>query len=298
MNFAPIDILSTPADVVRGWIGAAGRIGSRAEDHLVARMAAALDGSTDDVRALAGGSVRHLGQLLDSDDLVVRLAGSAGASPLALSYRTRMLPGDIGAEAMDGMEPDEDEDPKPAGYRFVMSDANPDRADDIVEQGWDLDEFRSNPIAPYNHDYTGLPVGSWRNVSVVNNALRGTLVTAPVEEHPISVVVDKYLAMGVLRTVSVGFRPRAVIARASLNEEDSRYGDRGFVYVRPRLLEASVTPMPMNPRAALSRSLEDVPPEYAEGVERRLADLETPPAAPSWAPFLASDGPGFVPWLG
>ena len=53
-----------------------------------------------------------------------------------------------------------------------------------------------------------------------------------------------------------------------------------------------------NPRAALSRSLEDVPPEYAEGVERRLADLETPPAAPSWAPFLASDGPGFVPWLG
>ena len=290
MSHTHIDIISTPADVVRGWIGDAGRIGSRAEDHIVARMAAALDGSTDDVRALAGGSLRHLGQLL-SDDLVRRLAGSVGASPLALSYRTRMLPGDIAAE---GMEPEEED--KPAGYRFVMSDADPDRADDIVEQGWDLAEFKSNPIAPYNHDYSGLPVGSWRNVSVVNNALRGTLMTAPVAEHPVSVVVDKYLQMGVLRTVSVGFRPKAVIARASLNEEDSRYGDRGFVYVKPRLLEASVTPMPMNPRAALSRALEDIPPEYADGVERRLADLEEPAAEPQWAPFLASGPRAWSPF--
>ena len=290
MSHTHIDIISTPADVVRGWIGDAGRIGSRAEDHIVARMAAALDGSTDDVRALAGGSLRHLGQLL-SDDLVCRLATSVGASPLALSYRTRMLPGDIAAE---GMEPEEDD--KPAGYRFVMSDADPDRADDIVEQGWDLAEFRSNPIAPYNHDYSGLPVGSWRNVSVVNNALRGTLMTAPVVEHPVSVVVDKYLQMGVLRTVSVGFRPKAVIARASLNEEDSRYGDRGFVYVKPRLLEASVTPMPMNPRAALSRALEDIPPEYAEGVERRLADLEKLAAEPQWSPFLASGPRAWSPF--
>ena len=184
-----------------------------------------------------------------------RLAGSVGESPFSLSYRT-VLRYDLGGMPMDEEEEergDKDEEKRPT-YRFVMSDAAPDRADDIVEQTWDLSEFKSNPVAPYNHDYSAPPIGKWTNVRATGGVLRGTLIPTPVASYPLSQTVAALLEQGVLRTVSVGFRPAAVIARASLPEEDTRYSTRGAVYVRPRLLEASVTPMPMNPRAALARS--------------------------------------------
>ncbi len=249
---APIFITSTPADTIRRWIGEATREGL--QDYLVARMAESVGGTTDDVYAVARGSVPHLDQLLDPD-LVQRLAGSVGESPFSLSYRT-VLRYDLGGMPMDEEEEergDKDEEKRPT-YRFVMSDAAPDRADDIVEQTWDLSEFKSNPVAPYNHDYSAPPIGKWTNVRATGGVLRGTLIPTPVASYPLSQTVAALLEQGVLRTVSVGFRPAAVIARASLPEEDTRYSTRGAVYVRPRLLEASVTPMPMNPRAALARS--------------------------------------------
>jgi hypothetical protein len=261
-TFRPISITVTPAQTVRRWIGEATREGL--QDYLIERMADAVGGTTGDVHAIARGSLPHLGQLLD-DDLVQRLASSVGESPLSLSYRTVLrydLAGmdplsDDEEERADEYE-DEDTQLRPA-YRFVMSDALPDRADDIVEQDWNLSEFMANPVAPYNHDYSSPPIGRWVDVSAVDGVLRGTLIPVPVESYPLSLTVAALLEQKVLRTVSVGFRPAAVIARASLPEEDSRYSTRGSVYVRPRLLEASVTPMPMNPRAALARSLEAQP---------------------------------------
>ncbi len=261
MSFTPIAITVTPSQVVRRWIGEATREGL--QDYLITRMADAVGGTSDDVLAIARGSSPHLDQLLD-DDLVTRLASSVGESPMALSYRTVLRYDLTGMpEALDddedraGMADEDDEDDsKPMTYRFVMSDALPDRADDIVEQTWDLQEFQANPVAPYNHDYSAPPIGRWQNVRAVGGVLRGTLVPTPVESYPLSLTVAALLEKRVLRTVSVGFRPAAVIARASLPEEDSRYATRGSVYVRPRLLEASVTPMPMNPRAALARSID------------------------------------------
>ena len=243
--FSPILVTSTPSDVVRGWIGQASRAGR--ESELVARMADGLGGTLDDVHAIARGSVSHLGQLLD-DELVQRLAGSVGATPLALSYRS-VLRADMG----------EDDEETAGRYRFVMSDALPDRADDIVDQGWDLREFEANPIAPYNHDYRSPPIGRWEGVAVEGGVLRGTLVPTPVDSYPLSLTVAALLEAGTLRTCSVGFRPTAVLARSSLAEDDPRYAERGYVYALPRLLECSPTPMPMNPRAALARSMPEQP---------------------------------------
>lgn len=257
--FTPIAITVTPSQVVRRWIGAATRAGR--EQELVARMADAVGGTTNDVLAIAQGSLPHMGQLLD-EDLVVRLASSVGESPLALSYRTVLRYDLAGMDELDEDErrsEDEEDEMRRPTYRFVMSDALPDRADDIVEQQWDLSEFAANPVAPYNHDYSAPPIGRWTEVSAVDGVLRGTLIPVPVESYPLSLTVAALLEQRVLRTVSVGFRPAAVIARASLPEDDQRYANRGSVYVRPRLLEASVTPMPMNPRAALARSFEATP---------------------------------------
>jgi hypothetical protein len=290
-GFAPIAIMTTPADVVRRWIGEATRAGYGLD--LVQRMAEGIDSTTDDVHAIARGSAAHLDQLLDGE-IVQRLAGSVGASPLALSYRTVLrydLAGmgdmiDEDDEERASMDDDED---KRQSYRFVMSDAEPDRADDIVEQTWDLSEFRQNPVAPYNHDYSAPPIGRWENVRAVGGVLRGTLIPTPVESYPLSLTVAALLEQRVLRTVSVGFRPAAVIARASLPEEDSRYSTRGAVYVRPRLMEASVTPMPMNPRAALARAIAAQPEPVARSVRAPIAAL------PWSAPVDDSDRVGF-PW--
>ena len=288
-NTHPIFVTSTPADVVRRWIGEATREGL--QDYLVERMAESVGGTAGDVYAVARGSAPHLDQLLDPD-LVQRLATSIGESPLSLAYRT-VLRFDLSA-----MEDDEDEergtmedDEKRPSYRFVMSDAEPDRADDIVEQTWNLSEFRQNPVAPYNHDYSAPPIGRWVDVEASGGVLRGTLIPTPVDSYPLSQTVAALLSEGVLRTVSVGFRPGAVISRASLAADDDRRADRGAVYVSPRLLEASVTPMPMNPRAALARMIEAQPVSRSVSVAPRASGLPYAPA-PSPEP---TPGDGF-PW--
>ena len=285
--FTPIAITVTPSQVVRGWIGEATRQGL--QDSLVARMADAVGGTTQDVHAIARGSLPHMGQLLD-DDLVLRLASSVGQSPLALSYRTVLRYDLAGMNPLDDdeerAEDDEDEMGRPT-YRFVMSDALPDRADDIVEQQWDLRDFEANPVAPYNHDYAAPPIGRWTQVQAIDGVLRGTLVPVPVESYPLSLTVAALLKERVLRTVSVGFRPAAVIARASLPEDDERFASRGSVYVRPRLLEASVTPMPMNPRAALARSFE------AKPVARSIS---APASALPWSDTSTDPDDQSFPW--
>lgn len=270
---SPILVTCTPADVVRGWIGQASRAGLSPE--VVPRMADALGGTIEDVHAIARGSLPHLGQLLDGD-LVQRLAGSVGASPLDLAYRSVLRYDSTGAP-----EPIEDDEDKPQGYRFVMSDAQPDRADDIVEQGWDLREFIENPVAPYNHNYSAPPIGRWEDVAVEGGVLRGTLIPTPVQSYPLSLTVAALLEAGTLRTCSVGFRPSAVLARSSLPEDDPRYADRGYVYALPRLLECSPTPMPMNPRAARLRTTDAAP------VKRSV------PSGLPWSPSPLSSG---LPW--
>lgn len=282
---SPIFITTTPADVVRRWIGEAARNGL--DGYLVQRMAEGIGGTTSDVRAIAQASAPHLDQLLDGE-IVQRLAGSVGASPLALSYRT-VLRYDLAGMQEEEEEEEragmDDDDKKRPGYRFVMSDAEPDRADDIVEQTWDLSEFKQNPVAPYNHDYSAPPIGRWENVRASGGVLRGTLIPSPVESYPLSLTVAALLEQRVLRTVSVGFRPAAVIARSSLPEEDTRYATRGAVYVRPRLMEASVTPMPMNPRAALARSIQAAPEPVARSIQVEALPWEEAAADPDLGGF-------------
>lgn len=132
-------------------------------------------------------------------------------------------------------------------YHFTMSTDNVDRADDIVEQDWDLSGFNSNPVAFYNHNTWGLPIGRWANVA--GQPLTGDFIPyAPkaADMHPLASLVADMLEQGHLHACSVGFVPTAVISRAQLPRDDARYSQRGYVYIRPRLLECSVVGIPMN----------------------------------------------------
>jgi hypothetical protein len=145
-------------------------------------------------------------------------------------------------------EDDEDEIEEGAQerFRFIMSTADSDRARDIVEQVWRLDEFRQNPVAPWGHRSSDPPVGIWHNVGVRDGALMGDLEPVPIASYPLSMTVAEQLALNVVRTVSVGFLPAQVLHRSSFDEGDQRFSQRGVVFRDNLLLECSPVSVPMN----------------------------------------------------
>lgn len=135
------------------------------------------------------------------------------------------------------------------GMEFILSDATADRYDDsIVAEGWDLKNFIRNPIALFNHN-SDFPIGRWEKLSVKDGALRGHLQVAP---KGASARIDEIRALidaGILRAVSVGFRP---IESEPIAE--SKYG--GMRYLKSELVETSLVSVPANPNAlAVAKSL-------------------------------------------
>jgi len=96
--------------------------------------------------------------------------------------------------------------PPPADdpLEFVMSDGSVDRMGDVIEpEGWQLDRFRSNPIALFGHN-PGFPIGRWRDVGVRKGQLTGSLeLMDPVSDRLRE--IHTAVKAGVLRAVSVGF---------------------------------------------------------------------------------------------
>ena len=133
-------------------------------------------------------------------------------------------------------------------FEFVMSDASVDRMGDIIEQdGWQLDNFKRNPIALFGHS-SGFPIGKWRDVGVKDGKLTGKLeMMPPVSERlrEIHAAIDA----GVLRAVSVGFR---AIEMEPI--EDSKVF--GYRFTKQELVECSLVSIPANPNAlSVARSI-------------------------------------------
>ncbi len=132
---------------------------------------------------------------------------------------------------------------------YVMSDATVDRYGDIIEpKGWELQNFKKNPIALFGHDSKFI-VGNWRNIRVEGGKLLGKLelLQAGVSER-----LDEIRAAveaGVLRAVSVGFHPIQ-------SEPIERSAKGGVRFLKSELVECSLVSVPANPNAlAVAKSL-------------------------------------------
>lgn len=137
-----------------------------------------------------------------------------------------------------------------SGMDFVLSDETLDRYGDIIEaKGWDLRDFKKNPIALFGHS-SSFPIGTWSNVRVEGTKLIGTLVLAA---KGTSQRIDELIGLveqGVLRAVSVGFRP---IENEPIDPKQPYGGQR---YTKQQLLETSLVAVPANPAAlAIAKSL-------------------------------------------
>jgi HK97 family phage major capsid protein/HK97 family phage prohead protease len=129
---------------------------------------------------------------------------------------------------------------------FVLSDATKDRMGDIIDpKGWQLDNFKSNPMALFNHN-SSFPIGTWEDVKVQGGSLVGKLKLAA---RGTSDRIDEIISLveqGILRAVSVGFSP---IERKPLD-------DGGIKFTKQELLETSLVSIPANPAAVqLAKSL-------------------------------------------
>jgi|SRR5215207_9350073 len=126
---------------------------------------------------------------------------------------------------------------------YVMSDDSVDRYGDIIDvKGWDLTDFKKNPIALFGHN-SNFPIGHWRNVRVEKGKLLGRLELVA---RGISERIDEIIALveaGVLRAVSVGFRP---LKAEAIDEKEPWAGLR---FTKSELLECSLVSIPANPNA-------------------------------------------------
>lgn len=126
------------------------------------------------------------------------------------------------------------------GIRAVISTADKDRDGRIVHQdGWDLDNYRANPVVMWNHEYMdgakAYPIGK-AHVDVVDGKLVADVTFADTEDGRI---VESLYEQGILSTFSAGWLPL----------EDPVQGDDGEHHIRQELLEFSAVPIPSNPRA-------------------------------------------------
>jgi HK97 family phage major capsid protein/HK97 family phage prohead protease len=171
--------------------------------------------------------------------------------------------------------------PPPGGdaLEFVLSDNSVDRIGDVIEQKWELENFRkTGSPALFNHDRDQY-IGVWENVRVEGNRLLGKLKLAAEGTSALIDTVRKLLAQKMLRATSVGFQP---LKMEKLNDDASEFWGP-FRYLKSELLEVSLVSVPANPNAvALARSM-NLSPELIGTIFRKPAN-EDRAAAPASLP--------------
>ena len=130
--------------------------------------------------------------------------------------------------------------------RFIASDETVDRYGDIIRaSGWQLGNYRKNPVLLFGHQSDSLPVGKVEPIAV-----EGTQLIAHAEFLPEGVTsfadsVWSLIEHGALNAVSVGFLP--LTPPNPIFDADKHL--TGFEYIAQELLELSVVPVPANPNA-------------------------------------------------
>ena len=140
----------------------------------------------------------------------------------------------------------------------IASTAAPDRYGDIViQQGWQLENFKANPVIQPWHKYDTPSVGRGENIRLVelndNQALAMNIVWDL--GLPLGATLARQYKEGFARGVSVGFRPLNYSARSDLPDTDPRKSKTGMVIHTAELLELSTAPVPVQQEALAARAL-------------------------------------------
>ena len=193
---------------------------------------------------------------LVSDELAVRVQKSQHQKYLALGLDTVCKSVNAAARTIE----------------FVASTETPDRYGDVIQQsGWQLDNYRQNPVILFSHDSNALPVGKALNVKVTKNRLIATIEFASKDVNPLADTIFKLYREDFMRAVSVGFLPLDYDINFS---DDGAKAPLGLKFKSVELLEISCVSIPANPQALAVDNSADIP----EALEKLLAAIHGKPS--------------------
>lgn len=126
----------------------------------------------------------------------------------------------------------------------IASTQMPDRDGEVIlQEGWDLTNFKMNPVLLASHNYHEFPIGKVTDIMVENNQL----IFKAIFSEATQAAKEAYALVkeGILSTFSVGFIPR-------------EYDASGAVISKAELLEISLVSVPANAQAVvLAKSFKD-----------------------------------------
>ena len=127
---------------------------------------------------------------------------------------------------------------------LVGSSENLDRDGELIKaSGWQLDNYRKNPVVLWAHDYRQPPIGKTIGVEVRDGRLVFRVEFAPAETYPFADVIYNLYKGGFLNAASVGFIPLETEGGKGKSDSACR------IYLKQELLELSAVPVPSNPDA-------------------------------------------------
>lgn len=130
---------------------------------------------------------------------------------------------------------------------FIGSTESVDRVGDIIEvAGWNLKEYKANPVFLWAHRYDEPPIGKATKVWKSNGQLKFHIEFAPAETYEFADTIYKLYKGGFLNAVSVGFDPKEW---DEIETKDGGMPSGGRRYKKQDLLEISAVPVPANPEA-------------------------------------------------
>jgi HK97 family phage prohead protease len=155
--------------------------------------------------------------------------------------------------------------------RFTISTESVDREQDrIALAGWDLVNFKRNPVVLWGHDASRLPIGRALDLRIEDGGLKATVEFIP-EDTPeggqFAESVFRLARQGFIAATSVGFRP----IKWDYTNDQARGADDwfpGIDFEEQELVELSVVTVPANPEALAD------PPGPGEGTS---IAADTPP---------------------
>lgn len=137
--------------------------------------------------------------------------------------------------------------------QFVGSTEDVDRDGDIMRvAGWDLGNYRKNPLFLWMHDAFGLPIGRAAKVTknLADRRLEFEIEFVRGEVYPFADTVRRLYLGKFLRATSVRFRPqKTVIPQTEEERQSMGLGPHGIEFQKQELLELSAVTIPANPNA-------------------------------------------------
>ena len=127
-------------------------------------------------------------------------------------------------------------------FEIIASDESLDRNDGVMKMdGCNLEDFKKNPIMPYNHNLWDVPIGSHKDIRIEDHKLKMTAVFA---NHQFAKDIAGLYADGHLNGFSIGAE---VVKR---NEQNPS------IIEEWKLWEVSAVNIPANPNAVVQKGLE------------------------------------------